>query len=131
MTFINLNQYAVLLTLQSGYAFAATVKLEQRCVRVTKNIDLSQTLQSSVPQLRSCLQSIAYKDMDTMPLTRTYTNHTYQESLKGKQWLRSQPTFIKLFAFIRRPKVVCLEESGPNGTISFNFSKQYLKFALL
>lgn len=54
-----------------------------------------------------------------------------QKSFEHLQALYRLLTLIKLFAFIRRPKVVCLEESGPNGTISFNFSKQYLKLALL
>lgn len=38
---------------------------------------------------------------------------------------------IKLFAFVNSPKVVCLEDSLPTGTMSFNFSKQYLKCARL
>ena len=40
-------------------------------------------------------------------------------------------TLIKALALVKSPKVVCLEDSGPTGTMSFNFSKQCLKFALL
>ena len=47
-------------------------------------------------------------------------------------WLNSfEPTFIKALALVKSPKVVCLEDSGPTGTMSFNFSKQCLKLALL
>ena len=45
--------------------------------------------------------------------------------------MKAEPTLIKLLALVKSPKVVCLEESGPTGTMSFNFSKQCRKFALL
>jgi hypothetical protein len=38
---------------------------------------------------------------------------------------------MKPFAFVNNPKVVCLEDSLPTGTMSFNFSKQYLRCARL
>lgn len=40
-------------------------------------------------------------------------------------------TLINRFAFVKSPSVVCLEASAPNGTISFNRSKQLRRWARL
>lgn len=40
-------------------------------------------------------------------------------------------TLINLFALVNNPKVVCFDASGPNGTMSFNFSKQVRRCARL
>lgn len=40
-------------------------------------------------------------------------------------------TLINLFAFVSSPKVVCLEASGPKGTMSFSFSRQVRRCARL
>lgn len=36
-------------------------------------------------------------------------------------------TLIKCLALLSSPKVVCLELSAPKGTMSFNFSRQFLR----
>lgn len=40
-------------------------------------------------------------------------------------------TFINFFALVNNPNVVCLEASGPRGTMSFSFSKQLRRCARL
>lgn len=49
------------------------------------------------------------------------------------EFLRSwrSSVFIKLLALVSSPSVVCRAESWPRGTISFSFSRQFLKCALL
>lgn len=44
---------------------------------------------------------------------------------------RSSLTRIKAFALVSKPNVVCFEESDPSGTMSFSFSKQKRRWALL
>ena len=39
------------------------------------------------------------------------------------------PTLIKCLALFRSPSVVCLELSAPTGTMSFNFSRQWRRWA--
>ncbi|OAD53911.1 hypothetical protein WN48_08586 [Eufriesea mexicana] len=39
-------------------------------------------------------------------------------------------TLIKRLALVKRPNVVCLEVSGPNGTNTFSFSRQFLRCRL-
>lgn len=38
---------------------------------------------------------------------------------------------MNLFALVNNPKVVCLDASGPKGTISLSFSKHVLRCARL
>lgn len=45
--------------------------------------------------------------------------------------LPRERTLMNALAFVSKPKVVCLLDSGPNGTISFNFSRQLRKWARL
>ena len=40
-------------------------------------------------------------------------------------------TLMNALAFVSRPSVVCLDASEPSGTMSFSFSRQYLRWALL
>lgn len=44
---------------------------------------------------------------------------------------RRKLTLINRFAFVNKPNVVCLDASLPSGTISFNLSKQFRKWARL
>lgn len=80
--------------------------------------------------LSTCLQPSAKysKQVTPLPPEKKMNPHTYIH-----QTFTYSPihTRIKLFAFVNSPKVVCLEDSLPTGTMSFNFSKQYLKCARL
>ena len=58
-----------------------------------------------------------------------------QSDVKYK-WHKSAPnifehTLMNAFALVSKPKVVCLLDSGPKGTISLSFSRQLRKCARL
>ena len=62
-------------------------------------------------------------------LVESWINSNYRTAHYGN--LLSMFTLINALAFVNSPNVVCLEESGPNGTISFNLSRQCRRWALL
>lgn len=56
---------------------------------------------------------------------------TLTDTCKLSKKKRRKLTLINRFAFVNKPNVVCLDASLPSGTISFNLSKQFRKWARL
>lgn len=80
----------------------------------------------------SCMSRCVMREPRPSSLRRKKRCSRYRWSLWADCFFsRSSRFFIKCFALVSSPSVVCLEPSGPRGTISFNFSKHVRRCARL